>query len=504
MKRTPAFFLAMLLMLTASCSRTPAEQAETEYTAPIAEPAQTEETAAEETELQPDIPEGYSFNGATFTIMNNDYPVPGWAQFDIDAEEMNGTTINDAVFNRNTKVESVYDCEIVGYKVMYSTLFSEIPRLVMANDDSVDLATPLFWQGGLSDLALKGYLRNLRNIASIQLEQPWYDAQSVEGFTIFGKTYFVVCDMTIGDRLATAGIVFNKGLYEDYQFLSTYGNLYDTVREGRWTHNLFSSMVLSLSNDVNGDGLMTDQDFYGLLYQHDSIPSFINSYGMMMAQPNEDGVPTYTLISEENANKLDAMLDLLYHEDNCFHVMNWFGKTNTDFTTGMTNMFAANQAMFMWIRFADVEMLRTMDVDFGIIPVPKWDEAQERYYSTVNQHMGIATVILVSNSKPEETGTLLEALACESKKVLIPAYYDVVLQGKISRDEESTEMLDVIFNNRVYDTGFIFNIGGFGQEIYAISANGLNRDYATIWAKGKNRLNRTMDKFAERWKNIDQ
>ena len=50
------------------------------------------------------------------------------------------------------------------------------------------------------------------------------------------------------------------------------------------------------------------------------------------------------------------------------------------FTNGMTRMFQSNSALFMWIRMADVENLRTMDVDFGILPIPKLDEKQNRYY----------------------------------------------------------------------------------------------------------------------------
>ena len=122
----------------------------------------------------------------------------------------------------------------------------------------------------------------------------------------------------------------------------------------------------------------------------------------------------------------------LYTKENCFHVMNWFDKTSTDFTTGMCNMFMNNQGMFMWIRFADVEMLRNMDIDFGIIPVPKWDEPQEQYYSAVNQHMGTATVIPVSCESVDMEGYFLEVLCCESMKKLIPAYYDVTLQGKVT------------------------------------------------------------------------
>ena len=34
-----------------------------------------------------------------------------------------------------------------------------------------------------------------------------------------------------------------------------------------------------------------------------------------------------------------------------------------------------------------------------------------------------------------------------------PAYYDVALSGKFTRDEESAEMLEIIRRHRVYDFG---------------------------------------------------
>ena len=462
-----------------------------------------EESTETEEELKPDIPEGYSFGGRDFTILHNNYPpAVGWTQYDIDAEEINGTTINDAVYNRNSRVEADYDCVIVGDKVDYGTLHSRIPTLVRADDDSVDIATPLFWCGNLSNMTLEGFFLDMNTIDSMNLKQPWYDQQSVEAFTIFDKIYSVVSDMTIGAQIATAGMVFNKQLYEDYQYSTNYGNIYDIVREGKWTHQMMSDMVLALTQDVDNDGKYTDEDFYGLLYQRDSLPSFINSYDMYCAQKDDSGVPIYTLVNEANSTKLDALFDTLYQEKNCFHVMNWFDPLGQDFTIGMTNMFSANQAMFMWIRFADVESLRSMEVDFGIIPVPKWDEAQKQYYSTVNQHMGIATVIPVTNNDAEATGYLIEALSCESKKQLIPAYYDVLLQGKVARDEESLEMLDIIFDNRVYDTGFIFNIGGFGQAVYALTQTTLKRDYNNVWVKGQRAYTRTMDRFVKDWQEI--
>ncbi|MBQ2724357.1 MAG: hypothetical protein IJF78_01495 [Clostridia bacterium] len=508
MKRLSCICLAMIMMLS-SCSQATVNESDESSRESTSEEqaanADTERSESEtEEELKPGLPEGYSFDGKTFTIMCNDYPLePGWSQLDIYAEEIRGTSVNDAVFNRNAKVESDYDCKIDEYRLQIFDFQSQLPVLVKANDDSVDAATPYFWAGQLADMTLDGNFVELSGLSSMTLSNPWYDQQAVDAFTIFDKLYFVVSDMTIGDLIATSGMVFNKQIYENYQYNSTYGNLYDLVREDKWTHDLFSKMVLSLSEDVNGDGKMTNEDFYGLLYQRDSIPSFVNSYNMRMAEANEDGVPVYSLVTESNANKLDAMFDFLYQQNSCFNVMNWFDGTETNFTTGMTNMFSENQAMFMWIRFADVEHLRTMDLDFGIVPVPKWDEAQEQYHSTVNQYMGVATVIPVSCADPEMTGYFLEAISCESKKQLIPAYYDVVLQGKITRDEESKEMLDIIFNNRLYDIGLIFDIGGFGEQFYNLGAV-YDAGYTNLWARGKNVYQRMMDRFAEDWQEIGE
>ncbi|MBQ4353356.1 MAG: hypothetical protein IJC71_00540, partial [Clostridia bacterium] len=202
MKRKLAFCLA-LLMLLASCSETPVEENDDGAKTPQENQTPQAQESVEETEeeLKPDLPEGYSFGGREFTILHNEYPVVGWTQYDIDAEEMNGTTINDAVYIRNSRVEADYDCVIVGDKVNYGTLHSRIPTLVRADDDSVDIATPLFWCGNLSNMTLEGFFLDMNTIDSMNLKQPWYDQQSVEAFTIFDKIYSVVSDMTIGAQI---------------------------------------------------------------------------------------------------------------------------------------------------------------------------------------------------------------------------------------------------------------------------------------------------------------
>lgn len=92
-----------------------------------------------------------------------------------------------------------------------------------------------------------------------------------------------------------------------------------------------------------------------------------------------------------------------------------------------------------------------MDTDFGIIPYPKFEESQDRYYSRVCYYM--PSVVPISCADPGFVGYALQALNFESYATVIPAYYDISLKGKVSRDNDSAEMLDVIFNSRVIDIG---------------------------------------------------
>ena len=55
---------------------------------------------------------------------------------------------------------------------------------------------------------------------------------------------------------------------------------------------------------------------------------------------------------------------------------------------------------------------------------------------------------------------MVEALAAESMYTLTPAYYDIALERKYMRDEESREMLDIILSSRIVDLDIIFNWGG--------------------------------------------
>jgi hypothetical protein len=116
-------------------------------------------------------------------------------------------------------------------------------------------------------------------------------------------------------------------------------------------------------------------------------------------------------------------------------------------------MFQNNQALFMNCTFFYLASLRNMESDFGILPFPKYNAQQERYFSRLEGCDLFFAPISASPEDVERTSVILEALASDSAVHLIPVYYELSLRTKFTRDEESAEILDLLFENRVFDLG---------------------------------------------------
>jgi hypothetical protein len=66
---------------------------------------------------------------------------------------------------------------------------------------------------------------------------------------------------------------------------------------------------------------------------------------------------------------------------------------------------------------------------------------------------------------------MIEAYSAWAKNFITKAYYEVNLRYKDIRDNESEEMLDIIFGNIVYDIGECYNFGGLTSMFSELSKN---------------------------------
>jgi len=138
-----------------------------------------------------------------------------------------------------------------------------------------------------------------------------------------------------------------------------------------------------------------------------------------------------------------------------------------------------------------------MEIDFGVIPFPKLDETQPTYNHFVHTTAAMMS-IPVTNLDLENTTIMLEAMAAKSKYTLQRAYYDICLEGKFMRDEESAAMLDIILDTRNFDIGYIYNWGNLFTNFRNVLTSGKG-DLASQYAKAEKSAVAQMEKTVEAW-----
>ena len=495
LKRITAVLIALLMLVPtlASCSdNTPAEtkettaQQETSQTAESTD-ASADETTAEDERIKPNIPESADFGGDDITFLH--WYNTAWTETvrqsrDIYAEGITGEAINDAVYNRNVKIEDAYKVKIVLQLEQSTDIASMVGQQVTAGDSTYDVVYQLL--SAAPALIQKSYFHNLFNVPNIDLEKPWWDQNSISSLSTMGILPLVSTSINVNDKDATAALAFNKTIAENNQL----EDLYTLVREGKWTYDKLAEMAEATYNDSNGDGTMTPDDIYGFLGGRDVIDSLYHGSGSQFITKNENDEFVFTFGTERDVDVISKGIDIV---NSVWYFNHHAWKDQSDIL--YRQIFETGHGLFFWMRLDDVTNMRAGDADFGIIPIPKYEEAQDKYYSLVSQHTtGLMSIpITCAGDELSMVGMVLEALAAESHYTLIPEYIETSLKTKNSRDAESADMLDIILGNRVFDPMNVYSFANFGDAIMdAADAN--NKDMASLIKSKEKLVNKSIEK----------
>ena len=495
LKRTMAMLIALLMLVStlASCSNnTPAESKETTaqqetYQTAESTDASADETTAEDERIKPNIPESADFGGDTITFLH--WYNTAWTETvrqsrDIYAEGITGEAINDAVYNRNVKIEDAYKVKIALQLEQSTDIASMVGQQVTAGDSTYDVVYQLL--SAAPALIQKSYFHNLFNVPNIDLEKPWWDQNSISSLSTMGILPLVSTSINVNDKDATAALAFNKTIAENNQL----EDLYTLVREGKWTYDKLAEMAEATANDSNGDGTMTPDDVYGFLGGRDVIDSLYHGSGSQFITKNADDEFVFTFGTERDVDVISKGIDIV---NSSWYFNHHAWKDQSDIL--YRQIFETGHGLFFWMRLDDVTNMRAGDADFGIIPIPKYEEAQDKYYSLVSQHTtGLMSIpITCAGDELSMVGMVLEALAAESHYTLIPEYIETSLKTKNSRDAESADMLDIILGNRVFDPMNVYSFANFGDAIMdAADAN--NKDMASLIKSKEKLVNKSIEK----------
>ena len=491
MKKLFALLLTVLLLSSSMAACGDAGTAETTPSDTTA--ADTTPVETETERLRPDLPDA-DYEGYSFAILTRGQFNAHWCSKDAYAEELTGEPINDAVYNRNLNIGEKYNFTIreeIGTSEDPSAL---VTKAVQAGDDNYDM---LMIGGSASgSLATQKMLLPLDEMPHMDLSRPWYDQSANASLSIGHKLYMTSGDMNIMDNNATWIILFSKNLADE--LLDE--NLYTLTSEGRWTLDKMKVFSESAALDLNGDGVHDEFDRWGLAGEGFNTMAFIEGCGGKAFAKDENDLPYIAMQDETFYDQFLLAHSVNGNFETCMLVNNFNTKYAGDaiWDECINKAFIEDRVLFNCTGLNRVSMLREMESDFGLLPIPKYTDEQEDYHCLVSIWASNMISVPISSGDTDRTGLIIEALSAESMYTLTPAYYDITLKTKSARDEESSAMLDLIFEGRAFELGNQYGWGGLFDIASTLTISGKTDLSSQLDAKIKSAetaMQKTIDAF---------
>ncbi len=447
-KQIFAGLLAALMLLSACGGDAPADTADSGDN-----PASGDTTTAppEDEYEYPTL----DMKGEKFTILNTTQPYGFYTT--LDFEEATGDSVDDAIYMRNLTLEEKFkfDFEIIEDFDLKNAA-TALETAVLANEDAYDVAFIRdYW---ITGALTQEMLMNLDDADGYHFDEPWWDGAATEEAKIGtgGATYFAFTDVTLAEFEGAIAIFFNEGMLNDMG-----ADLpYDLVREGKWTLDEFGK-YLKLGANLNGDDSFIyskeGKATYGVVTWNQGAPALVTSCGLDFITKDENNQAVFACEGEKFIDTAEKIINLLSQEG-------YYVNNNSTDTSGSD----FNEGRFLMTigQLTSAKSKRDKDIEYGIIPMPKLDENQERYRCL--RSYSYLMCVPITNSIPDETAKIMDAMSYLSWKDVMPEYYDTLLSVKSLRNDDSVEMLHIIRDSRCIDIGIPY---GWSDSLRMVITN---------------------------------
>lgn len=418
-------------------------------------------------------------------------------------EELEGNTINSEVQERNNFLEENYGITFEVTAVQYPS--DEIALLIQGGTDEYDLVCE-----SIDRLVLgltSNYYWSLNDY--VDISHPWWDKEAINSLALGEKYYLLAGDAILTDDDNTYLTLYNKDMYKTNAALTEHGDIYDIVRGGKFTIDLYYEMCRAVSaTDSNGQWGFNAT--YGNLSHAYGATVMVNGCDVATVRKNENNELYINVMDEGAVKAFDKVYALMSDSQNTQRAELVAGQSVTNPSkwgfAELEEMFVNGRGLFYNTTSSSVSILKSANVEFelGVLPIPKLDEAQDNYCCTVNAYQSSALAIpsSVPTDRIPQIAFALQAMGFYNTEV-IRAYYQTTLQLQAVQSDDDAEMLDIVYNNRFYDIGAVYNWGGkliglYGSVISNSSANTLT----STWESMESAVTNAMEQAVEDYNNI--
>lgn len=414
-----------------------------------------------------------NFGGKTFNFAVSKGWSGGWDNYEIYAEATGSDNlITEAIINRNSVVESLYNCKIRDTK-------TDDPSGLLNNDVALGTSNYDFlmqlWYG------VRESCMNIANL-DIDLSHSWWNQDYIDTFSfdyngkkvlhsISGKfnlimydsinTLFV--DMDVYDRAVASG--------------KTNIDLYQTVKDGTWTIDTMITLMEAAMTDANGDQQLTFDggDIFGYAAHPNILAQYGFIYGAGIKTISKDESGAYVSISPSNTDV--ASISAIIDKAASVYKSPAYGRIGE---LNSVKALANGQALFnvQWmIRLHSSEKLINYGVDFSekriaVVPFPKYSEEQEEYGTFIcNRGYGLQVTKTIKDLNA--TAQFLEVFGYHSEMLLYPEYIKCI-KTQCLCDDGAGEMLEIVLKSARCDYGVWNGSTGVISRIGEMVVSGKN------------------------------
>lgn len=464
-----AVALLMCMSVMASCS-------EKDDNGNSSEPASTAVNSGESTAQTSDESESgdessapdiivEDFNDADFTILSvgGDKFISEILPNELtdDSESWLTEAVNSAIAERNRKTEALLNVNIKELAISSGRVGGEILTYIrneiVSSNHTFDVCAPSIYDCGT--LAAEGSFQNLMDIPSINTENPWWDQSFNESMTINGCLYFTLGDIGVVNKNATPVVYFNKTLAQNNGIDPS--DLYQLVRDNKWTFDKAYEYAKLLSIDEDNSGSIDYKDTVGWAGQADDTWNFFFASGERIVSQDAEGSLMLSIYNTRSVNVAENMYNMFRDKTHYISANNYFGDSGQPTYDCTGNAFIEGRVMFFSDNMAFMHFFASMDDDFGVLPTPKYDDNQDSYFSLINPWTGNAFAIpnTLTDEQAYFAGAVLDVMGYYSVDTVAYEYVQRTLKYQKARDDDSIDMLQLIYDTRGCDIGIIYNIG---------------------------------------------
>ena len=481
-----ALFMAVLAVSSCSGEGKTADTVQTE-------PAVTD--PSQETTLVPrvddSLPGDLDFSGEKVIFLA---PMTSrGATVDLYALELSSEPVNDSVYNRELYVEDRLNVNLV-FPEFGSTYITEIQKQANSGDDTYSAYCGVSHE--IADFCFDGYYLDLSELDYLDLDKPWWNESFTYECSVKNHVFMVSGSLSLSLLRGITAVYFNKAMAVDYSAgIPELNDLYSIVDDGRWTIDLVMKLGGDIYRDLNGDQIHDDEDVYGIICGGSTMEMPWGAFDISIFEKDEDDWFVFNVNTEKLFTAYEKIYQIYYETP---------GSASSYIDVGgdgSAGMFADGNGLFLLDALNRVEMasFRNMKDDYGILPEPKYNEAQKEYSSYTREYSCYA--LPATNSHPDAAAAVLEALSSYSYNETVPTFLDLALKGRYMSDPESRKMIDILVGNVKIDAAWSYleEIGAGYAPAFRYNIINKEKTFASTHASYSQAVKRALAGYAAQY-----